>query len=297
MATIRRMSGTTIEPFEGAPFGAELHVDLEGLHTAPERHELRRLLAVHQVLVVRGPVSAETHIELISAMGRILPQGPHIELHPPVSADAPKVTHLTNAEPQDIYSNAEFAFHHEFAYMPTPPLGLSLYAEKVAPDVAVTQFASGRLAFDGLDPAVQDRVCRLQALFVANYNFTKRNRDADVDPSWPRAVHSVAPIHPVSGDRTLFVNVSQTDRILGLSQGESDDLLGSLLDEIYRPEHRYDHHWMQSDLVIWDNLMLQHARPRNEPTAARSLRRIIFGEKTPWEEWPRHTDPTAARED
>lgn len=297
MTTVRGVAGPTTEPFEGAPFGAELYVNLNGPYTSGERAELRRLLALHQVLVVRGPVSAEAHFELISALGRVLPQGPHIELHPPVPADAPQITHLSNAEPQDIYSNSEFAFHHEFAYMPTPPLGLSLYAEEVAPDVAVTQFASGRLAFDNLAPAVQERVCWLQALFVANYNFTTRNRDTDVDPSWPRAVHPVAPIHPVSGDRTLFVNVSQTDRILGLSLNESADLLATLLDEIYRPEHRYDHHWMQGDLVIWDNLMVQHARPRNEPSSARTLRRLIFGEKPPWEEWPRQTDSVAPIED
>jgi taurine dioxygenase len=78
----------------------------------------------------------------------------------------------------------------------------------------------------------------------------------------------------------------QTISILGLAQPESDALLDTLFQALYEPTNVYEHEWHDGDLVIWDNLAVQHARQKVDESAPRTLRRVVFGEKAPWEEWP-----------
>src|SRR3954451_7277230 len=277
----------------GAPFGAELSIDPTAPLPLSAGDELRRLLAQHQVLVVRGGMSRDDHVRLIRGFGRVLPQGPRAVLHDD-PADLKEVIYLSNVRDDGVNGNEELWFHHEFAYLPTPCAGLSLYAEEIGPGVAVTRFASGMSAYKTLPEELKRRLDKLQVLFVANYVFTTRNRDATADPTWPRAVHPAVVPHPVSGVPCLFVNQTQADSFVGLLPAESDELLNRLFAHLYDPANIYEHHWQQGDLVIWDNTALQHARPHNTETAVRTLRRVTFGEKTPWEEWPRHAGMSVA---
>ena len=43
----------------------------------------------------------------------------------------------------------------------------------------------------------------------------------------------------------------------------------------------YEHHWRNGDLVIWDNVALQHARPPIADGTRRTLRRVVCG--TPYQ--------------
>ena len=68
-----------------------------------------------------------------------------------------------------------------------------------------------------------------------------------------------------------------SDRILGMPRANSDALLEELYSALYDPAHVYEHVWHPGDLVIWDNLIVQHARP--EPNdRARTLRRFHVSE-------------------
>ena len=79
------------------------------------------------------------------------------------------------------------------------------------------------------------------------------------------------------GVETLFLCLQHTDRILGVSRPESDRLLEQIFAHLYDPAQIYEHVWESHDLVIWDNLTVQHARP--DPTAApRTLRRYHLSE-------------------
>jgi taurine dioxygenase len=46
---------------------------------------------------------------------------------------------------------------------------------------------------------------------------------------------------------------------------------------LYAPGNRYEHHWEPGDLVVWDNVGLQHARGAVGRGAPRTLRRIVIG--------------------
>ena len=52
-----------------------------------------------------------------------------------------------------------------------------------------------------------------------------------------------------------------TERIVELADKESELLLEQLFAHLYASANRWDHEWRNHDLVVWDNLAVQHARP------------------------------------
>jgi len=61
-------------------------------------------------------------------------------------------------------------------------------------------------------------------------------------------------------------------RIMELPIGESDALLAELFDYLYAPQNIYTHDWQPGDLVVWDNITVQHCRPKPNDVP-RTLRR------------------------
>jgi alpha-ketoglutarate-dependent taurine dioxygenase len=67
-----------------------------------------------------------------------------------------------------------------------------------------------------------------------------------------------------------------TLEVCDLSAAESEDLLEVLFAAIYAPEYTLEHDWRQGDLVIWDNLAVQHGRADvTTEGPARTLRKIF----------------------
>ena len=77
----------------------------------------------------------------------------------------------------------------------------------------------------------------------------------------------------------LFVTEHHVDRISDVSEARSAELLKILFAELYAPNRRYEHIWRVGDLVIWDNLAIQHARTRASAPSegVRALQRVAIG--------------------
>jgi taurine dioxygenase len=73
----------------------------------------------------------------------------------------------------------------------------------------------------------------------------------------------------------LYITAMQTDSIVGCSEDESEALLGACWSTLYAPDNVYEHFWQVGDLVVWDNLALQHARDAVQ--GRRTLRRVPVG--------------------
>lgn len=293
MGELDRDAAVRARPLPDAPFGVEIELGDPMAITPATRAALRRLLAEHDVLVLRGGSRPEEQLALCAALGRVLPQGPRVEVNVDPPLPQPELLWLSNAG-DGALGNDELAWHIEFAYLPTPCDGVSLYAEDVAPGQVGTRFASGRLAHARLPRPLQQRIEQLQALHVAQFDATRRrtlarHRDREVDPTYPRAVHPVVVRHPITGTRSLFVSHSQTDRVLGLDDPASEALLVELWSHLYAAEVVHEHRYEPGDCVVWDNRNVQHARGACDPALPRRLRRVVFGERAPWEVWPRQT--------
>jgi taurine dioxygenase len=88
----------------------------------------------------------------------------------------------------------------------------------------------------------------------------------------------------------------QTARLDGLAQAESDAVLRALFSHLYAPENVYRHPWRNGDVVIWDNLALQHARPDLTGIKPRRLQRIAVADKSFFDLCPQFSldDPRVA---
>lgn len=72
------------------------------------------------------------------------------------------------------------------------------------------------------------------------------------------AVHPVVRVHPESGRKALYVNEHFTRRIVELSAGESDALLGYLTRWVASPRFTVRYRWTAGTVAIWDNRCTQH---------------------------------------
>jgi alpha-ketoglutarate-dependent taurine dioxygenase len=291
-------SSLAVTALPAAPFGVEIHWRDRpaGAWTAAEAAELRELLARHHLLSFRDGMTEDAQIALARCFGRVLRQGPRVEVNGQRVIDYPVVTYVSNVREEGILGNQELAFHHDLAHVATPLAGITLYAEEVTEGMAITRYANGERAYDRLPDDLKARLEQLQVLFTGNFGPTglssiARTHKDQLDPTWPRGVHPLVVPHPVSGRRCLYFNQMQTVQILGMPVGESDQLLDVLSEYLYDPADIYEHVWQRDELLVWDNLVLQHARQPTDERVPRTLRRVVFGEKAVWEEWPYHAEP------
>jgi taurine dioxygenase len=78
-----------------------------------------------------------------------------------------------------------------------------------------------------------------------------------------RNVHPVVRVHPETGRKALFVNELWTEKIVGVSQHESDSLLAMLWKHSQSPEFTMRWRWRVNDLALWDNRSFQHYAVRD----------------------------------
>ena len=70
-------------------------------------------------------------------------------------------------------------------------------------------------------------------------------------------------VHPLTGERGLFVNQGFTSRIIGLRAEESARLLDLLFDHLTRPEYTVRFKWEPGSVAFWDNRATAHLGPQD----------------------------------
>jgi taurine dioxygenase len=262
-----------------APFGVELTaVDLAGpLDEIAD--ELRWLLDAHALLLVRGcSIDADALVRLGRVFGRVADD----------SRDGSFHAYVSNTRSDGHLREGGLPFHSDFMFTPFPYPLIALHALEAAPDAAPTRYASTVRAAAQLPPALRARVATLQTCNVADFTpegqaDIRRTRLLRlVDPPerlYPRTLHPVIGRHPRTGAEFVTVSEYLTSHLVGVDEEEGEDLLDELWGTLYAPTNVYEHHWRPGDLVVWDNIALQHGRPEWPVTAARSLRRVCVCEK------------------
>jgi taurine dioxygenase len=260
-------------PIPGAPFGWEADVDLAAPLSPDQREALARIWRRDGLILFRGQsLSQEQQIEACDIFGPAL----RTELDNYV---------VSNVEEGGFLGKQELLFHNDIPYVPAPFLGGSLYAIEAAAGAAPTRFASGFGGWERLPEALKRRVADLKALQVKGGLLGRRTTLADMQAGDMATVHPVVCRQKDSDRPYLFVNLDMSACITTLSPAESDALIEELFVHLYDPANIYEHHWTKGDLMIWDNLALQHARSETG-SAARTLRRVSIAEYGYWEQVP-----------
>jgi sulfonate dioxygenase len=89
-------------------------------------------------------------------------------------------------------------------------------------------------AFSRLSPSFRKRLEGLTAVHTAANPIAREIRDNGAAANIRRSIHPVVTLHPVTGEKALFVNSSYTQSIVGWDEEESDCLLKFLFDHINR---------------------------------------------------------------
>ncbi|RDW65331.1 hypothetical protein BP5796_10023 [Coleophoma crateriformis] len=157
-------------------------------------------------------------------------------------------------------------FHVDQSPESQPP-GLTFFAMLESPSGVGgdTIIANTGRAFSKLSPLFRKRLEGLKAVHTTANAVSRELRDngdkSVVRRPITRSVHPVVTVHPVTGERNLFVNSSYTQSIVGFDDDESDYLLKFLFDHINRGHDfscrvRYE----PGTVVVWDQRITQHSQ-------------------------------------
>ena len=233
------------------------------------------------IVVIRGQeLSDEEHDEFAKNLGdlHVYPWG--------TTAD-----YMSNVIPnsQSVSGTRRLLFHVDGVYSKRVAPGTCLYALEVSPTSPPTAFADSMRAYDNLSADVKARIEGLHG-----YNtFDVAAAEQDVDPTRFRladhpdaeslahvktAVHPVVISVPHTGRKALFVNEFNTSHIVeyGPDSAEGEELLQTLFRALYEETNTYTHHYTTHDLVIWNNLAVQHARTARIDHNPRTFRRLVI---------------------
>jgi alpha-ketoglutarate-dependent taurine dioxygenase len=171
-------------------------------------------------------------------------------------------------------------FHCDAMWADEPQRIISLYGVEVEQPNVPTMFASMGHAWDTLPDDLRARVMGLEARHGHEHYYPNRGGDDDViDTYYEDPQSTITPVahrHPRTGRMLLYVSQQVTLEILALSKDENEELLEALFAHLYDPANVLQHDWRQGDLVVWDNLAVQHARSTVDLEGpARTLRKVV----------------------
>jgi len=258
------------EAVEFRPLHAKLGAEVFGfdIHAGGSRHELAELREAYDrysLLLFRGctRLSEERHAELASWFG---PPAP-------VSNDG-EGNFVSVLHNRDLAGAMQLPFHCDLTYTDVPIKAICLQAIELPESPTSTTFVSNFAAWESLPPEMQRRCDGLTLRHV----LVSQMKDFD----WPPFVadHPLRFVHPRNGRPLLLATEHHATRLLELEEPESRALIDDLLARIYAPEMQYDHAWQVGDVVMWDNLALQHARREKSDYAGgpRALQRVALAE-------------------
>ncbi|KAG2016234.1 alpha-ketoglutarate-dependent taurine dioxygenase [Coprinopsis cinerea AmutBmut pab1-1] len=230
--------------------------------------ELALLAAQRKVLILRDQdfqdLPAEKLIELTSHFGPI-------HSHP----TAPNVkgfTEFVNILREPGYTSKYFAsrtasstnyvyWHSDVSYERQPP-STTFFWLLDKPDVGGdTLFLSTVEAYNRLSPEFKKRLEGLTALHSGVAQADESRKYGGVVRRDPvESIHPVVRVHPVTGEKALFVNPEFTRHIVGFKKEESDALLKFLYDHIAKgADFQVRANYLPGTVVIWDNRVTNHS--------------------------------------
>lgn len=225
---------------------------------------IRQLLHQHGVVLFRDQQLDEAgHLRFSRRFGE---PKTHIQF---TTTGHPEIIKLSNiiedGKPVGL-ADAGKHWHSDTSYDPEPEYGAVLYSREIpvphanGETAGDTLFANAQSAYDALDEGMKVRLEGLKAGYsrskvkegsVRAWLTEEERRKVEV-------IHPVVRTHPATGRKAIYVNAGHTFRIEGLPPKEIQDLLNDLYERVAQPEFIYRHKWRVSDVLMWDNCVVQH---------------------------------------
>jgi alpha-ketoglutarate-dependent taurine dioxygenase len=152
-------------------------------------------------------------------------------------------------------------FHTDDTYTEVPARATVLHARELpAGPGGDTLFLDMRAAFASLDAELRRRLIGLYAAYSYNNRNAFPPRVSAEGPfeALVDTAHPVARAHPVTGGPSLYIDLDRATHIEGLAVDEGRALIRSLQDHAEAHAPRYAHRWQPHDVLVWDNVSVQH---------------------------------------
>jgi len=242
---------------------------------------IREALNVHKALVFD-----DVHLDDAGQQAFVRHLGDVTTAHPTVSS----VDGVPNVLPVDSErGRAANHWHTDVTFVLNPPQASTLRSLTIPPYGGETLIANSAAAYRQLPDALRQLADTLWAEHTNDYDYAVPEEELDEQQAAQRAqftsikyrtVHPVVRVHPLTGERGLFIG-GFAQRIVGLSPGESRKILDLLQAYVTRPENILRHRWSQNQLVLFDNRITQHYAVDNYDGLPRRLHRVTVAGDVP----------------
>jgi taurine dioxygenase len=260
--------------------GAEIDFDFDGEWSDDIVSSLQDTFKRRHLLVMHAPdLTAEHHVRLIESLGlENSGEWPNGEKFGFLSTNSGygEREHGANSDTAlaDDRHNP-YLYHSDRMCSDRPLSAISLYALALPDHPTPTSFANGVAAAASLPPDVRDEFAELEAVFLVDYKGgSTRYREQTASANAQRATRPILYDDPISQQTSLIVDSLFMARIVGMDDEASELIRERAHDYLYNPENVYAHDWKVGDLVVWNNVALQHARPKLPATGERTHRRV-----------------------
>jgi alpha-ketoglutarate-dependent sulfate ester dioxygenase len=206
--------------------------------------------------------------------------------HPTV----PSVTGAANVLPVDsAESGRANHWHTDVTFVLNPPQASTLRSITIPPYGGETLIANAAQAYRDLPTVLRQFAETLWAVHTNDYDYAVPPENLDAAGQVRReqfistkyqTAHPVVRVHPLTGERGLFIG-GFAQRIVGLSIGESREILGLLQRYVTRPENVLRWRWETNQLVLFDNRITQHYAIDNYDDLPRRLHRVTIAGDVP----------------
>ncbi|MEM7003674.1 MAG: TauD/TfdA family dioxygenase [Pseudomonadota bacterium] len=228
---VKQLAGTLGAEVFGPDLGKVSDADLE---------QIKALLLDHKVLFFPGQnISVDEHVAFGKMFGRI-------ESHP--NLKNPYTDHPDIFELAATQGGIADEWHTDITFEDQPSILSVLHMVKCPEVGGDTMWTSLEQAYDELSAPMQAMLEGMTALHDA----LPHNRPDKM------AIHPVVRVHPISGNKSLYVNEHFTRRIVELSWGESKALLDYLTEWVKNPRFTVRYRWSEGTIGMWDNRCTQH---------------------------------------
>ncbi|GHF89678.1 TauD/TfdA dioxygenase family protein [Streptomyces thermodiastaticus] len=242
--------------------------------------EIREALNVHKALVFDATGLDDAGQEaFLSRFGELT------TAHPTV----PAVEGAPNVLPVDSERGRSNHWHTDVTFVVNPPQVTSLRSITIPPYGGETLIANAAAAYRDLPEPLRRLADTLWAEHTNDYDYAVPDEAIDEAEAARRAqftsiryrtAHPVVRVHPLTGERGLFIG-GFAQRIVGLSAGESRKILELLQAYVTRPENVLRHRWSENELVLFDNRITQHYAIDNYDDLPRRLHRVTVAGEVP----------------
>jgi alpha-ketoglutarate-dependent taurine dioxygenase len=269
---IRKLTARIGAEVTGA--GPDLELDADAIR------ELRAALNEHKALLFRDvSIDDDGQQRFARYFGELT------KAHPTVPA-VPGAPHILPVDSEDSRANH---WHTDVTFVLNPPQASTLRSIVIPPYGGETLIANSAAAYRDLPAPLRQFADTLQAVHTNDYDYAvpaeilnevERERRGLFISTKFETVHPVVRVHPLTGQRNLYIG-GFAQRIVGLSVGESKDILRLLQAYVTRPENVLRVAWQPGQLVLFDNRTTQHYAIDNYDDLPRRLNRVTVAGDIP----------------